>query len=292
MEVSKYEAKRQRRIELNLKKLQELDVVKLPKHSHRATYTKKVVKHSYPVRRSLRQRQQKEDESIVPDTEFEAKTALKLPLTRLKIMKTDIHKGLDLPRTQLLDSIKDKKAYLSSSQIDIELKEFHTQWLGTQLLPVGKTTVMQSLCRPEYIVKFSKMSGIQPWKNAIVLFVNVESNSPYDNVFNHDTRDGHIVVHFQWFGQNRWHKDSPLVKRLRSTKRGDENLKFDDTYDDKVEMKQEPLLLFIRLEQGPYIYCGQLGYLGHRPESKPLEFRWQLLDVDVSLWNKIGDLML
>ncbi|KAG3038063.1 hypothetical protein PC122_g25728, partial [Phytophthora cactorum] len=38
-----------------------------------------------------------------------------------------------------------------------------------------KQTVMQGLCPPGYVAKFSKMSGVQPWQNAVVLFVNVES---------------------------------------------------------------------------------------------------------------------
>jgi hypothetical protein len=43
--------------------------------------------------------------------------------------------------------------------------------------------------------------------------------------------------------------------------------------------------------QGPYIYCGRLGYLGHRPASKPLEFRWQLMDVDSLEWGEVRELL-
>ncbi|KAG3122512.1 hypothetical protein PC128_g27755 [Phytophthora cactorum] len=75
-------------------------------------------------------------------------------------------------------------------------------------------------------------------------------------------------------------------------KRGDERLKFDETYYDKeCEATEQPLLLFLRHTQGPYIYCGRLGYLGHRPASKPLEFRWQLLDVNSLQWEKIRGLL-
>ncbi|KAG2785135.1 hypothetical protein Pcac1_g5166 [Phytophthora cactorum] len=69
-------------------------------------------------------------------------------------------------------------------------------------------------------------------------------------------------------------------------------LEVDETYYDKEsEATEQPLLLFLRHTQGPYIYCGRLGYLGHRPASKPLEFRWQLLDVNSLQWEKIRGLL-
>ncbi|KAG7398217.1 hypothetical protein PHYBOEH_011462 [Phytophthora boehmeriae] len=160
---------------------------------------------------------------------------------------------------------------------------------------MGKQTVMQGLCPPGYVAKFSKMSGVQPWKNAVVLFVNVESDSPYDNAFHQEEVDGQGVVHFQWFGQNRWNDDSPMVLRLRNMQRGDERLSFGGEPDrdglDESDRGKEPLLLFLRHTQGPYIYCGRLGYLGYRPSSKPLEFRWQLLDVGALDWEKICGLL-
>ncbi|KAG1685025.1 hypothetical protein DVH05_009766 [Phytophthora capsici] len=282
MELSEYEAKRQRRIEANQEKLKTLNISK-PQQRAPTTRKKREIKPLQPTRRSIRQRHQREN-----DQEAETEELLEIQqLPRPKRVKLEPPELLDLPLTELPVSYKGKKQHLSSSQIEIQVEEFHERCLGTQLLPVGKNTVMQGLCPPGYVAKFSKMSGVQPWKNAVALFVNVESDSPYDNVFHHDTEG----VHFQWFGQNRWHDESPLVVRLRGMKRGLESLKFNDSYYDKKE-GEEPLLLFIRQTQGPYIYCGQLGYLGYKPESKPLEFRWQLLDVVDSLqWEKIRALL-
>ncbi|KAL3667641.1 hypothetical protein V7S43_007195 [Phytophthora oleae] len=284
MELSEYEAKRQRRIEANQQKLQALDVSKLPRRAP-TTRKKREIESLQPTRRSLRHRQQKENAESEVLMEIQ-------PLPRPKRVKTEPPELLDLPfthPTELSTSHKGKKQHLSSSQIEIQLEEFHERCLGTQLLPVGKNTVMQGLCPPGYVAKFSKMSGVQPWKNAVALFVNVESDSPYDNVFHQET-EGRTAVHFQWFGQNRWHDESPLVMRLRGMKRGLETLRFHESYYDKKE-GEEPLLLFIRHTQGPYIYCGRLGYLGHLPASKPLEFRWQLLDVDSLQWEKIRGLL-
>lgn len=43
--------------------------------------------------------------------------------------------------------------------------------------------------------------------------------------------------------------------------------------------------------QGPYIYCGRLGYLGHLTQTRPVEFRWQMLDVDGAQWDQIKTLV-
>ncbi|ETN15465.1 hypothetical protein, variant 1 [Phytophthora nicotianae INRA-310] len=291
MELSEYEAKRQRRIKANQQQLQALNVPKIPQYTPPPSRKKKEVGLLYPVRRSLRQRQQREATTEPLETETEALIALGSP-PRAKRAKMEPPVPLDLPVTQLSSPNKGKKLHISSSQIEIQLEEFHGRCLGTQLLPVGKQTAMQGLCPPGYVAKFSKMSGVQPWKNSVALFLNVESESPYDNVFHLEDADGRSAVHFQWFGQNRWHDESPLVMRLRKAKRGDERLRFDETYYDKdSEKEEEPLLLFLRHTQGPYIYCGRLGYLGHRRGSKPLEFRWQLLDVNSLQWEKVQGLL-
>lgn len=254
MELSEYEAKRRRRIEENQQKLQALDVPKIPPRTRPAVRKKRAVERLEPVRRSLRQRQLLRNATEPQDSETEALIALEpLPLRPIRV-KTELREALDLPvthPTELSSSHQGKKQHLSSSQIEIQVGDFHLRYLGTQLLPVGKQTVMQGLCPPGYVAKFSKMSGVQPWKNAVALFVNVERDSLYDNVFYHeDLADGCSAVHFQWFGQNRWHEESPLVVRLRGMTRGDESLRFDDSYyDKKGGEKEDPLLLFLRHTQ-------------------------------------------
>ncbi|TDH66213.1 hypothetical protein CCR75_005436 [Bremia lactucae] len=290
MELSEYEAKRQRRIEANQRVLQALHVIKIPRHTSTHANKKKEL---HPVRRSLRQLQQTERAAELEETEIKTVMALReLPSRRKrsKVESLELVERIELfnlPISPLSTRNQGKTVHLSSSQISIELENFHSQWLGTQLLPMGKNTVMQSMCPPGYVAKFSKMSGVQPWKNAIALFVNLESDSPYDNVFRHEVVNGSIAVYFQWFGQHRWHDESPLVRRLRNTERGSESLRFHETYNNKSDINKEPVLLFLRQTQNPYIYCGRLGYLGHLHASKPLEFRWQLLDADSLHWENL-----
>ncbi|GMF35774.1 unnamed protein product [Phytophthora lilii] len=249
MELSAYEAKRQRRIEANQQQLRALNVPKLPRPVVQSNVRKnRVPAAPVELRRSLRQRQQREKAPEQQKAETETLLALAMLPPRPKRVKMEPPELLDLPVTRPDEklSLKGKTQHLSSSQIEIQLQDFHDKCLGTQLLPTGKHTVMQGLCPPGFTVKFSKMSGVQPWKNAVVLFVNVESDSFYDNVFHQEKVEGRNAVHFQWFGQNRWHEESPLVLRLKGMKRGHESLRFDDTYFDKRGHTEEPLLLFLR----------------------------------------------
>ncbi|RQM15619.1 hypothetical protein DD237_007403 [Peronospora effusa] len=85
--------------------------------------------------------------------------------------------------------------------------------------------------------------------------------------------NGYEVKKFQWFGQTRWHDKSSLLVRLKGMKKGDENLK-------TMHMRKRMNRCYPS-PSGPYIYCNRLGYLGDRVASRPLEFRWQLLDLDL-----------
>ncbi|KAF1317981.1 hypothetical protein FI667_g14295, partial [Globisporangium splendens] len=95
---------------------------------------------------------------------------------------------------------------------------------------------------------------------------------------------------------------SDFVNRLRRTAKGHKNLRIDDEtyYNSKTSAslqeaekgaaaskQSDPVLFFLRDANGAYIYCGRLGYLGYRPGSNPLEFRWQLLDHAAVDWEKI-----
>lgn len=40
------------------------------------------------------------------------------------------------------------------------------------------------------------------------------------------------------------------------------------------------VLLFCRLVNEPYVFCGRLGYEAHWPSKQPMQFSWRLLDTD------------
>ncbi|KAF1788967.1 NADP-dependent oxidoreductase domain [Phytophthora cactorum] len=80
----------------------------------------------------------------------------------------------------------------------------------------------------------------------------------------------------------------PILERLRRVQKGEEQLRFDNNYYDTpnpTDPKPGTLLLFVQYPKGPYIYCGRLGYLGFR--SNPLEFSFQLLDINALNWGQL-----
>lgn len=237
-------------------------------------------------------------------------------------LKRTFETAVDVPVVDLTADLAQSESpatrlRLSSQELAIDLARFHTQWLGRQLWPTGKQTVMQGVC-PSHTPLFSKMSGVQLWKNAVLLFVNVQedSSSLYDNVFHQvptnsstgATDDDAAAVYFRWFAQQRHHLESPVIQRLLQAQKGDPALWVNggvssDNDPPRPEPsagtgfiatsapKPEPVLLFLRRVNGPYIYCGRLGLLGVHANTSPLEFRWQLLDVAALAWHKIATLL-
>jgi hypothetical protein len=67
--------------------------------------------------------------------------------------------NINLPSVYPQD-IPEKRTKRSSSELNFDKRAFHEQWLGKQVLPKGKDTVMRGMC-PRYIPAFSRMSGIQ-----------------------------------------------------------------------------------------------------------------------------------
>lgn len=337
-QVSAYEAKRLQRMRENQQVLAALGIQKLaPKRAYR----KRVADPEEGEERKTLRRSRRISEAAKisgasrPLTREEQEALLGIPLQgtrrsqRLRGTSTTYH-DVDVPVVDLSVDAVDaaperpeedpkqpavgvKRQRLSSQQLAIDLASFHSRWLGNQIWPKGKHTIMQGAC-PSHTPLFSKMSGVQAWRNAVLLFVNVQGESMYDNVFRQverpktstsssdDTSDSTSAVYFQWFAQQRQHLESPVIKRLLRAQKGDASLRIEDAsyYLEELEKQQqeeeatsapEPVLLFIRHVDGPYIYCGRLGYLGFRSGSSPLEFRWQLLDVAALAWDKIQTLV-
>ena len=97
------------------------------------------------------------------------------------------------------------------------LWEMYTNYLGERVEPPEgdgglKAAVVKALS-PVHSPKFSKMSGIQEWKNCVVLYVNVgdKHGNTYDNVF---TGAGSRI---SWFAQTRQDEESSAIKVVLKT---------------------------------------------------------------------------
>ncbi|TYZ66058.1 hypothetical protein PybrP1_002979 [[Pythium] brassicae (nom. inval.)] len=325
-DVGAYEAKRLQRIRENQQVLAALGIDKpAPKRVKRASAPSAEDKANVTRRRSTRISEVSAARTVAAEAE-----ALRIAeqdrlwkLARRVSRRSQRVAPLGRPACQALDvpvvdltvepepALPAPRLRLSSQELAIDLESFHARWLGRQLWPKGKQTVMQGVC-PGHTPRFSKMSGVQPWKNAVLLFVNVhEGAAAYDNAFHHvpspaspplSTGDEPTAsaVYFRWFAQQRQHLESPVIQRLLQAQEGDARLRLADsvpparpagTADAAGHAPEEPVLLFLRHVDGPYIYCGRLGLLGVRADASPLEFRWQLLDAAALAWDKIKTLV-
>lgn len=121
-------------------------------------------------------------------------------------------------------------------------------------------------------LSFNKYCGVQDWKNAMFLWVNL-GNADTPNEF----LEGATQV--TWFGGSRMHDESPVVLKLVK-------------YGKEATTKQEEggsnntIVLWCRRYQPeekkytPYVCFGRMGYRSHVPGSQPLSFVWDLLDYD------------
>ncbi|KJE94890.1 hypothetical protein CAOG_05448 [Capsaspora owczarzaki ATCC 30864] len=161
------------------------------------------------------------------------------------------------------------------------VETLQTTWLGRQLpLPaVGaglKTAVMALVAGTRSAPAFPRLSGVQQWKNAVCLFVNLDGNT-YDNTFS-QAQGGFAMT---WFASAQTNMDSPVIQRLLKAERYD--LKNDDSAPSRQSTeaglhKPEVVLLFCRLLMEPYVYCGRLALVWVDPKTSPLKFTWFLKD--------------
>ena len=154
-------------------------------------------------------------------------------------------------------------------------------------------------------LSFNKYCGVQEWKNAIFLWVNLDTeDSPNDFL------DGARQV--TWFGGSRMHDDSPVIHKLiqygnevlssGATKIGSSNATItnneeggdatttttttSDNNKATTDSDSSNIILWCRRYRpevkkfSPYVCFGRLGYKSHVPGSRPLSFVWELLDYE------------
>ena len=160
----------------------------------------------------------------------------------------------------------------SIRNLDADIDGLRRRFLGRVVPPLGgqvKRAVMEA-ASPGVSPTFSRMSGIQEWRNAIMLFVNVYGDG-YKNSF---VGGG---VEITWFAQPRQWEGTPVVQRLVNCDGGEVAA---DGGGEAVHFDETPVLLFCREEGQGYVYCGELAYLGHDPARIPIRFVWQLTDYE------------
>lgn len=145
------------------------------------------------------------------------------------------------------------------------------------------------------IALFGQTMSVQQFRNALAMFVDVDQGTSYNNLFRAVGDGDKSVVFFRWFAKKRWRREMPVIQRLLRVRRGDARFFLEGTdnasdgmKDEQAVHPDEPLLLFLqRTQQGPFVYCGRLGFLGMRAAMRPLEFLWQLLDADALSWMNV-----
>eukprot|EP00903_Cladosiphon_okamuranus_P012044 g11309.t1 len=76
-------------------------------------------------------------------------------------------------------------ADICTKNLECDIPMLMEQYLGRQFPSFGKAPVMElstKSCPP----KFSRMSGVTEWKNAVFLWVNVDGGNGYENLFERD----------------------------------------------------------------------------------------------------------
>jgi hypothetical protein len=154
-------------------------------------------------------------------------------------------------------SVKLSSKFLSAAAPDAFLGR-HVPIIGNQT----KGSVMHLLSRNQSYPTFSRMAGIQPFRDAIALFVNV-GGTDYKNMF---SEEGDRV---SWFASAKQHEGTPVIQRV---------LRTCPSWETHSQCDVDNIFLFCRVVGQPYVYCGRLQYEFHDPDVRPMPFRWKLLD--------------
>lgn len=131
-------------------------------------------------------------------------------------------------------------------------------------------------------LSFNKYCGVQEFKNAIFLWINLGSK---DNPVVNDFLDGaHQVT---WFGGSRMHDESPVIHKLLNYGRQDNsNGANNNPAEGRISKPHSNIILWCRRYQTetkqftPYVCFGRLSYQSHVPQSHPLKFIWNLIDYE------------
>lgn len=103
---------------------------------------------------------------------------------------------------------------------------------------------------PALRARFNKFSGVVEWRNAALLFINVESGG-YANKFRGDT--------VSWFASSRQTAESPVIARL-------------------LAGEFEQVFLFCRIPGEPYLGVGPVALCGSDVDVHPVRTEWRIAE--------------
>eukprot|EP00938_MAST-03A_sp_MAST-3A-sp1_P000733 g733.t1 len=279
-ELSEYEKRRIERIKRNEAMLAKLGLA--PKRftvmavGKKAPLPRRVKRRviTGPTRRSLRLAGKPMPNYKEERIEEEKKSASseKTSPPPLKRAKRATARQIAMAAQKRVEEVPKQRSRMSIKYLNVDVERLHSSWLGKIVPKLGgqvKRAVME-LAVSNGSPKFSRMSGIQEWRNVVMLFVNVYGDE-YKNVFLHGGRQ------ITWFAQSRQWEGTPVIQRLIHCAGG--CVSFEDEEED-VNFEETPVLLFCRnLGQG-YVYCGELSYMAHEPSQIPVRFVWCLDDFE------------
>jgi hypothetical protein len=167
----------------------------------------------------------------------------------------------------------------SSRHLSINVPYIIEKFLGRTLTISGKMSVICSTLEGIDNVSFNICSGVLEWKNAIYLWVNLDSKKD-ESVLNEFMEKGRQI---SWFGGSRMNEESSVIQRL---------LRLGKISDTTRARERSQIVLWCRQFDHstnnfkPYICFGRLSYVSHQPDSHPLKFVWNLLDYDAMVNHK------
>lgn len=164
------------------------------------------------------------------------------------------------------DSDKGSGDPQSSKNLDADIPGLVSSCLGREVPRLGswKESCFRALAPKHGVVKFNKYSGIAEFRNAIVLFMNIQSDKKvrgqFENKFWKDDKGDWNV---DYFASNKHHQETPVIVRLRN--------------------RSDPIVLFVRPVEGgsageAYYFAGRLELHSEDLDINPMMFQLKLID--------------
>ncbi|KAK3239691.1 hypothetical protein CYMTET_50394, partial [Cymbomonas tetramitiformis] len=181
------------------------------------------------------------------------------------------------------------------SRLNADISHLVATYLGRELPGHGKGAVVAAATAAPLMegVTFSRRGGGQAWKNATMLFVNLEARGAqrrharkkYDNEFQRQD-DGGVTM--KWYGSPGQTLQSRSIRRMLqctgATLSPDSStvVHLQKVEENAVEgvVDEDHVLLFARYPRSPYMLFGRLWCDHVDPVAVPLTITWRLLDAE------------